>query len=176
MGYHPTEWTSLSNIVPTEIDTSFRHQLVHGFVHDPAAAMMGGTAGHAGVFSNARSLAVIMQMLLNKGEYGGRRYIQPSTVDLFTTQAFPGSVNRRALLFDKPDTTKGLNGPSAPASSSQAFGHSGFTGTYAWADPQHQLVFIFLSNRVYPSAANNKLAHSNLRTLLMQKVYEAIKQ
>lgn len=176
MGYRPGEWADSSSIIPTEIDTAFRHKLVHGFVHDPAAAMMGGVAGNAGVFTNARSLAVVMQMLLNKGEYAGRRYIQASTVELFTAKAFPSSTNRRALIFDKPDVSKGLNGPSAPSASDAAFGHSGFTGTYAWADPEHNMVFIFLSNRVYPSAGNNKLAHSNLRSLLMDTVYKAIKQ
>lgn len=176
MGYHPKDWIEDKKIVPTERDTAFRHQLIKGYVHDPAAAMMGGTGGHAGVFANARSLAVIMEMLLNGGAYGGRQYIKPGTVELFTRQAFPGTLNRRALIFDKPDVSKGINGPSAPESSPMAFGHSGFTGTYAWADPKEELVFIFLSNRVYPDAGNNKLAQSNLRSRLMQIVYKAIKQ
>ncbi len=175
-GYHPKEWIAVEKIIPTERDTVFRHSLIQGYVHDPAAAMMGGTGGHAGVFSNARSLAVIMQMLLNKGNYGGRQYIKPETVDFFTRQAFPGTANRRALLFDKPDVSKGINGPTAPEASPAAFGHSGFTGTYAWADPDQQLVFIFLSNRVYPDAGNNKLAHSNLRSRLMEIVYKSIIQ
>jgi beta-N-acetylhexosaminidase len=145
-------------------------------VHDPAAAMMNGVGGHAGVFSNARSLAVIMQMLLNKGEYGGKRYIKPATVDLFTSQAYIGSENRRGLIFDRPDPSKGVSGPTAMDASLRSFGHAGFTGTYAWADPDNQMVFIFLSNRVFPDSSNRKLASSNLRTQLMQLVYDAIKQ
>jgi CubicO group peptidase (beta-lactamase class C family) len=175
-GYNPMEFENRAKIVPTENDTLFRKQLIHGFVHDPAAAMMNGVGGHAGVFSNARSLAVIMQMLLNKGEYGGKRYIKPATVDLFTSQAYIGSENRRGLIFDRPDPSKGVSGPTAMDASLRSFGHAGFTGTYAWADPDNQMVFIFLSNRVFPDSSNRKLASSNLRTQLMQLVYDAIKQ
>ncbi len=173
MGYQPLNWISKERIVPTEIDTAYRHRLVHGFVHDPAAAMMDGVGGHAGVFCSAQSLAVIMQLLLNKGEYGNKRFIKKETVEKFTSKAFPESSNRRALIFDKPDASLGENGPSAISASSFAFGHSGFTGTCAWADPQNGLIYIFLSNRVYPSASNNKLSKSNLRTRIMQVVYDA---
>lgn len=135
---------------------------------------MNGVGGHAGIFSSAQSLAVIMQLLLNNGEYGGKRYIKKETVRKFTSKAFPESANRRGLVFDKPDVTLGENGPTAIASSSFTFGHAGFTGTCAWADPQNGLVYIFLSNRVHPSASNNKLAKSNLRTAIMQVVYDAL--
>lgn len=176
MGYHPLAWKNADNIVPTEIDTAFRKQLVQGYVHDPAAAMMGGVGGHAGVFSNAQSLAVIMQMLLNKGSYAGKQYLKPATVELFTSKAYPESNNRRGLVFDKPDLSKGVEGPSAMSASLASFGHSGFTGTYVWADPSNNLVYIFLSNRVYPDAHNNKLAKSNLRTRIQQIAYESMKQ
>ncbi len=176
MGYHPLTWKNADKIVPTEIDTAFRKQLIKGYVHDPAAAMMGGVGGHAGVFSNAHSLAVIMQMLLNKGSYAGKQYLKPATVELFTSKAYPESANRRGLVFDKPDLSKGVEGPSAIAASLASFGHSGFTGTYAWADPSNNLVYIFLSNRVYPDAHNNKLAKSNLRTRIQQIAYESMKQ
>lgn len=176
MGYHPLEWSKSSAIVPTEMDTAFRRMLIRGFVHDPAAAMMGGEAGNAGVFANARSLAVIMQMLLNKGTYAGRRYLKYGTVEKFTSQAFAGSLNRRGLFFDRPDVNLGKEGPTANSASLQAFGHSGFTGTCAWADPAEGLVYIFLSNRVYPSAGNNKLARQNIRTRIMQVAYDAFRQ
>lgn len=176
LGYHPLNWIDKSQIIPTELDTVFRRQLIHGFVHDPAAAMMGGVGGHAGVFSNAESLAVLMQMLLNGGEYGGKRYLKSETISLFTTPAFTDGHNRRALFFDKPDLAAGENGPSATGVSLSSFGHSGFTGTYSWADPETGLQYTFLSNRVYPSASNVKLAKSNLRTRVMQIAIEAIEK
>lgn len=174
IGYHPLTWIDKSQIVPTELDTAFRHQLIHGYVHDPAAALMGGVGGHAGVFSNAESLAVLMQMLLNGGEYGDKRYLKSETVSLFTSPAYADGHNRRALFFDKPDLAAGANGPSATGVSLSSFGHSGFTGTYSWADPQTRLQYIFLSNRVYPTSTNLKLAKSNLRTNIMQMAIEAI--
>lgn len=160
-------------IVPTELDTVYRKQLLRGTVHDPAAAMLGGVAGNAGVFSDASSLAVIMQMLLNYGTYGGKRYIDSATVALFTARQFATGTNRRGLFFDKPEPDAHANGPTAISASPAAFGHTGFTGTCAWADPENKLVYIFLSNRVYPDAANKKLAEMNIRTEIMQKVYEA---
>lgn len=174
MGYHPLDWIDKAQIVPTEMDTVFRRQLIQGYVHDPAAAMMGGVAGHAGVFANAESLAVLMQMLLNGGQYGGKRYLKSETITLFTSAAYADGHNRRGLFFDRPDIAAGENGPSAIGVSMNSFGHSGFTGTYTWADPQTGLQYIFLSNRVYPSASNTKLAKSNLRTHIMQLAIEAI--
>lgn len=175
-GYHPLNWIDTSQVIPTELDTFFRRQLIHGFVHDPAAAMMGGVGGHAGVFSNAESLTVLMQMLLNGGVYGGKRYLKSETISLFTNPAFGDGHNRRALFFDKPDLAAGENGPSATGVSLSSFGHSGFTGTYSWADPESGLQYTFLSNRVYPSASNVKLAKSNLRTRIMQFAIEAIEK
>jgi beta-N-acetylhexosaminidase len=163
-----------SVIVPTENDTAFRHQLIHGYVHDPAAAMLGGVSGNAGLFSNSHSLATIMQMLLNGGTYGGKRFLKPETIDLFTRQAFPGTANRRGLIFDRPDALAGANGPTAQSASPLTFGHTGFTGTCAWADPESGLVYIFLSNRVNPDAGNNKLAKTNVRTNIMQVIYDSM--
>lgn len=173
-GYIPRTWIKKDRIIPTEYDSAFRKTLVQGFVHDPAAAMMNGVAGHAGIFTSAQSLAVIMQMLLNKGEYGGVRFIKKETIEKFTAKAFPEGTNRRALIFDRPDAALGENGPTAISASDKAFGHAGFTGTCAWVDPKSDLIYIFLSNRVYPTATNNKLAKSNLRTEIMQVVYDAM--
>lgn len=175
MSFHPLKNHTLSVIIPTEDDTVFRKRLVHGYVHDPAAAMMGGVAGHAGLFSNAQSLGVIMQMLLNDGNYGGRQFIRRETVELFTRQAYPGTANRRGLIFDKPDPgSSGNNGPTAGSASPLTFGHTGFTGTAAWADPQSGFVYVFLSNRVHPSSASNKLAKLNIRTEVMDAFYKAM--
>jgi beta-N-acetylhexosaminidase len=172
--YNPLKNFQKMDIVPTENDTLFRRQLVHGYVHDPGAALLGGVSGHAGLFSDATDIAVLMQMLLNKGSYGGKKYINPSTVELFTKTHLQN--NRRGLGFDKPepDTTKST--PVAKSASPESFGHSGFTGTCAWADPKYNLVYIFLSNRVYPDASNNKLAKENIRTDIMQVVYDAMKK
>ncbi len=172
--FNPHDKFDSAVIIPTEIDTLFRKQEVHGFVHDPAAAMLGGVAGNAGVFSNAQSLAVIMQMLLNDGTYGGKRFLKKETVEAFTRQAYPASANRRGMVFDKPEEP-GKSSPAAKDASSLAFGHTGFTGTCAWADPTNGLIYVFLSNRVYPDAANNKLAKLNIRTDIMQVVYDALK-
>jgi len=170
--FHPTQQFPLSQIIPTENDTVFRKQLVHGFVHDPTVAMLGGAGGSAGLFSNAEDLAVIMQMLLNRGEYDGQRYISPQTIDLFTQRILPN--NRRGAGFDKPadDPTKS---PAAKSASKKSFGHSGFTGTLVWADPENQLIFIFLSNRVNPTAANNKLLQQNFRPELQQMFYDILR-
>jgi len=173
-GYQPLKRFDKSTIVPTELDTVFRKCLVQGYVHDPAAAMLGGVAGHAGVFTNAQSLAAIMKMLLDGGMYGGKRFLKKETILRFTSQAFPESDNRRGYIFDKPEPDANKNGPTAKSASPRTFGHTGFTGTCAWADPEHNIIFIFLSNRVYPSAGNNKLAKQNIRTDLMQVLYEGL--
>lgn len=159
-------------IAPTEDDKEFRKQLIRGYVHDPAAAMMGGVAGNAGLFSDANCLGVVMQMLLNGGEYGGKRYLSAETVNLFT-QRYVSLSDRRGLIFDKP-TADGKKSPAAKSCSPLTFGHTGFTGTCAWADPANKLVFVFLSNRVHPSAASNKLAEMNVRTNIQQVFYDAL--
>lgn len=159
-------------IMPTENDTEFRKQLIRGTVHDPGAAMLGGISGHAGIFTNSLELGVIMQMLLNKGCYGGMTFLSASTVKTFTSCQFPGSGNRRALGFDKPLQNYKAESPSCKSASAESFGHSGFTGTYTWADPSNGLVYVFLSNRVCPSAANQKLRDLNIRTNIQQAVYD----
>jgi beta-N-acetylhexosaminidase len=176
IGYKPRERFSLKRIVPTEIDTVFRHQLVYGDVNDQGAAMLGGISGHAGLFSDANDLAVILQMLLQKGEYAGKRYLKASTIEEFTKYQFPEKNNRRGLGFDKPSIDPKENGPTCPDASVQSYGHSGFTGTFFWSDPKENLIFIFLSNRVYPDAGNRKLIDMNIRTSIQQVVYDALKK
>ncbi len=164
----------IDQVVPTEYDSVLRCELLQGYVHDPVAALMGGMGGHAGIFCDANSLAVIMQMLLNEGTYGGRRYIDAKTVKKFTSKYYDGSFNRRGLVFDKPELIRTPDGPTGISASDRAFGHSGFTGTCAWADPEYDMVYIFLSNRVYPTARNNKLAKMNVRTDVMEQFYQLL--
>lgn len=164
-----------SDIVPTEIDSVFRKQLLHGTVHDEGAAMMGGVSGHAGLFGNAVDLAKLMQMYLNQGNYAGKQYLKPATVAYFTKCHFcngnsTGS-DHRGLVFDKPRT-----GNTAPSASLKSFGHLGFTGTYTWADPAHQLLFVFLSNRVYPTRTNQRIVERNIRAKLLEAVYDLLRQ
>jgi len=173
-GFLPLERFKKSEIVPTENDLIFRKQLIHGYVHDPGAAMLGGVCGHAGVFSTANDLAKIMQMFLNKGEYGGKQYFQPETIELFTTSPFLENNNRRALGFDKPQTDLSKEGPTFKGISAKSFGHSGFTGTLAWADPDEKIIYIFLSNRIHPDQDNNRLIQSNVRTDIQKAIYDAM--
>ncbi|MDR1951613.1 MAG: serine hydrolase [Bacteroidales bacterium] len=170
--FRPQEKFSLSEIIPTENDTTFRMQLIHGFVHDPTVAMLGGVGGSAGLFANAEDLSVIMQMLLNRGEYEGTRYISEQTIGIFTQKILEG--NRRGAGFDKPAIGSDKS-PAAKSASAKSFGHTGFTGTLAWADPENKLVFIFLSNRVNPTAANNKLLQQSFRPELQQMFYDILK-
>lgn len=172
--YNP-KWNGydLNKIMPTEIEKNFRKSLLLGTVHDQGAALLGGVAGHAGIFTNANDLAKYFQLLLNGGSYGGYRYYQPATVKNFTAKQFPN--NRRAIGFDKP-TPSGQDGPTCDAASPESFGHTGFTGTIAWADPKYNLIFIFLCNRVYPSAEVNTLAKQGIRPKIQQVIYDAIKK
>ena len=170
----PLEKFAKSEIVPTENDLIFRKQLLHGYVHDPGAAMLGGVCGHAGVFSTAGDLAKLMQMYLNGGEYGGFRYFNKETIDLFTASPFLENDNRRALGFDKPQMDYSKSGPTCQCVSGSSFGHSGFTGTIAWADPEEQIVYIYLSNRIHPDQDNNKLLEMNVRTDIQEIIYNAI--
>ncbi|MBI3501338.1 MAG: serine hydrolase [Bacteroidetes bacterium] len=174
MTYKPREKFSLSRIVPTEYDVKFRKQLVHGDVHDPAAAMLGGVAGHAGLFSDANDLGVMMQLFLQGGEYGGKRFIDTATVREFTKCQFCGD-NRRALGFDKPETNPTKDSPICDCVSYLSFGHQGFTGTITWADPEKNLVYVFLSNRVYPDSENNKITKMGIRSNILKAVYGAMK-
>ncbi len=174
MRYNPLQHYGKDQIAPTEDDTSFRKQLVCGYVHDPGAAMLGGISGHAGLFSNANDQAKLMQMYLQGGYYGGYQYLRPETIDEFTRQQFPLDENRRGIGFDKPYPEYDSLGPVCEGASHKSFGHSGFTGTYTWADPENGLVYVFLSNRVYPDAYNYKLVKMNLRTNLHQLVYDIL--
>jgi len=159
-------------IVPTEMDKAFRKQLIHGWVHDPGAAMMGGVAGHAGLFSNAVDMAKLMQMYLNKGTYGGLRYLNENTIDFFTSSQ--SKNNRRGLGFDKPEPDTAKVSPASGYASLDSFGHSGFTGTFVWADPSSGLVYVFLSNRVHPNQYNKTLIEENIRTRIQDAAYKAI--
>ena len=168
MGYRPLARMNANQIAPTEKDNTFRSQHITGYVHDQGAAMMGGVAGHAGLFSNAQDLAVIMQMLLNGGHYGGKQYLTSSTINQFNTRYFAN--NRRGLGFDKPSLTPG-KGSTCKEASAMSFGHTGFTGTMCWADPKSGLVYVFLSNRVNPDAENKKLQSMDIRTDIQEEIY-----
>ncbi|MDX9752222.1 MAG: serine hydrolase, partial [Flavobacteriales bacterium] len=178
LGYRPLARFPLERIAPTEQEPVFRRRLVHGDVHDPGAAMMGGVAGHAGLFGSAGDLAKVMQMLVNGGVYGGRRYLSEGVIKEFTKCQFckpDGSGNRRGLGFDRPSSEAG-KGPVCDCVSYASFGHTGFTGTMAWADPESRSVYIFLSNRVHPSAEVNKLARMDIRTNVQAVVHAALAQ
>jgi beta-N-acetylhexosaminidase len=171
--YNPNSKFSDTQIVPTEIDDYFRYQEIHGYVHDMGAAMQNGVGGHAGVFSNANDVTKIMQMYLQKGYYGGKRYFKAETIDKFNTCYFCEKDNRRGIGFDKPQLED--EGPTCGCISMSSFGHSGFTGTYAWADPEEEIVYVFLANRTYPKAGkNNRLLKESIRTEIQRLIYEAI--
>ena len=170
--YNPSKKFSNTQIVPTEIDDYFRYQEVRGYVHDMGAAMQNGVGGHAGVFSNANDVAKIMQMYLQKGYYGGHRYFKTETINKFNTCYFCENDNRRGIGFDKPQLDE--EGPTCGCISMTSFGHSGFTGTYAWADPEEEIVYVFLANRTYPKAGKNRLLKESIRTEIQRLIYEAI--
>jgi len=171
--YLPKESIPLSRIIPTEDDKIFRKQQIKGYVHDQGTAMLGGVGGHAGLFSNARDLATMMQMFQNYGYMSGKQYIDSSVIREYTgCQYCPN--NRRGAGFDKP--TRNLNGgPTCELVSLKSFGHTGFTGTMAWSDPENEITFVFLSNRVYPNAENWKIVSMNIRTEIQRVIYEAVK-
>ena len=171
--YNPLQKFPKNEIPPTEIDTYFRHQLIQGYVHDMAAAMEGGIGGHAGLFSNSIDIAKIMQMYLQKGNYGGHEFFSEKTFSDFNTCYFCAEGNRRALGFDKQQLP-GTQGPTCNCVSSSSFGHTGFTGTYAWADPETEIVYIFLSNRTYPDSAVNNLSKANVREDIQRVIQQAI--
>ncbi len=176
MTYNPLQKFKLSEIVPTENDTIWRKQLVHGYVHDQGAAMLGGEAGHAGLFANATDIATMMQLYLQKGAYGGDNYFNNYTWNEFNKIQFPLDGNRRGAAIDKPDFNNTTSGPCTSLASAKSFGHSGFTGTYTWADPENNLVYVFLSNRVYPSSDNKKLIQDNVRTKIHEYFYMALEK
>jgi CubicO group peptidase (beta-lactamase class C family) len=172
MRYNPLKHYSVHSIAPTEQDTYFRHELVRGYVHDMGAAMTNGVGGHAGVFSRATDLTALMQMLLNDGVYGGKRYLSKAVIKEYTSCQFCPR-NRRGAGFDKPVTTLD-GGPTCDLVSLKSFGHSGFTGTLTWADPEYGINYTFLSNRVYPSAENWKIVRMGIRTDIQKIIYEAV--
>lgn len=171
--YNPLNKFEKSEIIPTEEDDYFRYQTIHGYVHDMGAAMEGGVGGHAGIFSNSLDVAKIMQLFLQKGEYGGKRYFKENTFDSFNTCYYCNDDNRRGVGFDKP-VKEGESGPTCGCVSLTSFGHSGFTGTFAWADPETEIVYVFLSNRTYPKAGENRLAKENVRSEIQEIITNSV--
>lgn len=170
-GFNPTAYINKKTIAPTEQDPYFRERLVRGYVHDPGAAMFGGVSGHAGLFSNAYEIAILMQLVMNKGELNGKRFFKTSTVDLFT--AYQSKISRRGLGFDKPEKDNATRKQPYPALalSDKAFGHTGFTGTCAWADPEKGIVFVLHANRVHPEAKNT-FGDLNVRGRVMEEIWK----
>ena len=173
IGYCPLHWRTRETIIPTEDDQLFRKQLLWGDVHDQMASLMGGVSGHAGLFANAHDLAVIAQMLMDEGKFEGKQLLKPETIQYFTTAPFTDNNNRRALGFDKLPIDK--KGPATPSKlgSMAGYGHTGFTGTFFWNDPENKTVIIFLSNRVYPNSDCKQLMNLSIRTKLHDVLYQA---
>ena len=169
-GFFPLNRFNKNQIVPTEIDQVFRHTLIDGYVQDQGAALAGGVAGHAGLFAGANDLAILYQMLLNRGNYGGEVFFRQQTVDLFTAKQ--SAVSRRGLGFDRWDPLLDRNYPSELASP-EAYGHTGYTGTCVWVDPKDKLVYVFLSNRTYPTVSS-KLSSLSIRPRIQDVIYKAI--
>jgi len=174
IGYLPLNRFLRDKISPTENDSAFRQQVIRGYVHDPGAAMYGGVAGHAGLFSNAFDLAAVFQMLLNNGQYSGKRLLDSATIKTFTTRQ--SKISRRGFGFDKPEPDVSKPSPCYDGVPLSVFGHTGFTGTCVWSDPENKLTYIFLSNRVYPNAENNQLVKMNIRTDLQKVIYKALEK
>ncbi|WP_163715225.1 glycoside hydrolase family 3 N-terminal domain-containing protein [Mangrovibacterium lignilyticum] len=178
--YNPLRKFPRDQIVPTEYDPYYRKQQIQGTVHDEAAAVLGGVSGNAGLFANANDLAKLIEMYMQMGSYGGKQYLSESTMKEFSKVQFPESNNRRGLGFDKPLVNNSevdqAHSYPCPGASPESFGHSGFTGTFVWADPTHQLIYIFLSNRVYPTREDNLLGKLNVRTNVLQVFYDEIQK
>ena len=170
--YYPKTINNLNNIAPSEIDDYFRFQEIRGVVHDMGAAMQGGLGGHAGLFSNANDVAKIMQMYIQNGSYGTDKFLEKSTIELFNFCYYCDDNNRRGVGFDKPQIEE--DGPTCGCVSMNSFGHSGWTGTYTWADPDKKIVYVFMSNRSYPNSNENKLLKSNLRTNIQKIIYNSL--
>ncbi|MCL2511244.1 MAG: serine hydrolase, partial [Bacteroidales bacterium] len=175
IGYNPLERFPKEKIAPTENDSTWRRQWIHGHVHDMAAAMFGGVCGNAGIFSNAWDVGAMMQMFLQNGFYNGKQVLKQTIVADFTKQQFPLNDNRRGLGFDKP-LYNSAKSPVCSAASKGSFGHSGFTGCLTWADPANGLVYVFLSNRICPTSENKLITEMKLRTLIHQAAYDALKK
>ncbi len=172
MSFNPLRFFEPAQIIPSGFDYVFRKQRLRGTVHDPGAAQLGGIAGHAGLFSNANDLGILMYMLLNGGRYGETTYFNPSTIEKFTGRY--NHASRRALGFDRPGTNSDRSSPTAAAASERTFGHTGFTGTCAWADPANGLVYVFLSNRTFPDETNTRLNTLNLRIRIQELIYDML--
>ncbi len=170
--FNPWKFYPMQEIVPSEIDDYFRNQELRGYVHDMGAAMLGGVGGHAGLFSNAEEVFKIMQMYLQKGSANGHEFFGSNTFNLFNDCLYCDQGNRRGVGFDKPQLEG--EGPTCGCVSEKSFGHMGFTGTYAWVDPEQELIFVFLSNRTYPSLKNNLLGEKNIRTRMQALVHKAL--
>ena len=177
-GYKPYEHFPVEQIAPTENDDTFRKEQLQGFVHDELAALLGGVSGNAGLFSTANDIAKVMQMYLQEGYYGGKQYLSPSTMKEFTKVQFPQTKNHRALGFDKP--RPGIYGQKnkfpAEDASTLSYGHTGYTGIFTWVDPANQTLFVFLSNRVYPTRRSTAIYDFNIRTEMHQAIYDAIRK
>lgn len=172
--FNPAQKMPIERIAPTENDFSFRKRQIQGYVHDPGAAMYGGVAGHAGLFGTANDLAVMMQLMLNKGSYGEVSLIKPETIEAFTKRQ--SHMSRRGWGWDKPEPEKGKGGSAGKLAPKSTFGHTGFTGTCVWADPENELIYVFLSNRVHPDGGNNKLLDAGIRTQIHDLIYEAMEK
>lgn len=170
--FNPKRFFKPEDIVPTERDTFFRMTQLHGQVHDEAAAMLGGLSGHAGLFGDANDVMKVWQMYLQRGYYGGQQLLSKDVLIEFTRYQYPEIENRRGIGFDKPTFKHTGNAPRYASPSS--FGHTGYTGIMTWADPAWNLNYVFLSNRVYPTRNNNKISELNIRTAIMDVVYEAL--
>ena len=173
-GYLPLRRFPKSEVVPSSVDRFLRKTTLQGFVHDEAAAFQGGVSGNAGLFSNAREVAQVYQMLLNGGELNGQRYLSKETCQLFTTEV--SKISRRGLGFDKPDTRNPEKSPCGKHTPAKVYGHTGFTGTCAWVDPDNGLVYVFLSNRIYPDVTNRKLNQLHIRERIQGAIYDAMKK
>ena len=172
--YHAHQRLNKKAVIPSSIDKLYRKTEIKGYVHDPIAALLGGVAGHAGLFSTAGDLAKILQLYLNKGVYGGEYYFSPETVSHFTGKNDLFPLNRRGLGFDKPEPDTCKIGPTSRCVSLSSYGHTGFTGIMAWCDPEYDLIYLFLSNRTYPDEFNTKLSALNVRTKIQEVIYQSI--
>ncbi len=175
---YPLMYYPVERIVPTEVDTLFRERLIWGYVHDEGAALMGGYSGNAGLFATALDMMKLFEMYRRMGSYGGEQVLDHNILEEYTACRFPDNNNRRGLGFDKPQLVDDVTDPShiypCPGASASGFGHSGFTGTFVWVDPEKEITYVFLSNRVYPTRDNNKLANLNIRTLILQSIIDCV--
>jgi CubicO group peptidase (beta-lactamase class C family) len=175
--YNPWRTMPLSRVVPTEQDNYFRQTLLHGFVHDETSGVMGGHSANAGLFANANDLAKLLQLYLQKGTYGGKRYFSSATFDLFNSRPYGSEGVDRGICFDKPDMDKDKVVGSSYCSDSvspESFGHTGYTGIMVWVDPKYNLVYIFMSNHVYPTRNNDKIFTTKIRAKVQTAIYQSL--